>query len=213
MFRHQLGLPALGVPEAFWIEAPIDAEWTVAYRMVPQHGRPVIAEVRVFPSEDNPSRHPGEWSATRLGATPTVPAGGVSTRLLRAMRLGSDVAIGLKAGNRYLQLVPAARPRLRRAGYRRLKRPHGHGGWSDENLLRAALFYVKRGGRRPVADLADAWNLTRSRARDLLQAAKEKGFLTPGTPGKTSRALTDRARELLQKGHDHGKTTRTARTR
>ena len=38
-----------------------------------------------------------------------------------------------------------------------------------------------------------------SQARDMLQAAGEKGYLTLGTRGKTSRALTDKAKELLSK--------------
>ena len=57
-----------------------------------------------------------------------------------------------------------------------------------------------RVGGRPVADLAAAWGLEPSQARDLLQAAGEKGYLTPGTRGKTSRALTERAHNLLKKG-------------
>jgi hypothetical protein len=192
-FRHRLG-NANGAPEEFWIEAGLAAEWTIAYRVIQPDGRPVIGEIRVFPAE-NPAPVPGQWS----GLLPSVPTGGLTTRLYRAAQPGADFAEGLKAGNRYLFLVPDARPRFRAAGFQRLKKkPRQSGrGWSDQQLLDAALLYVERGGRRPVADLADAWKLKPSQARDLLQTATQKGLLTAGTRGRTSRALTDKAKTLL----------------
>lgn len=88
-----------------------------------------------------------------------------------------------------------------------LPQPEAAATKSAERLVRRELapgcvFYVTCAGRRPVAALAERWHITRSQARDLLQEAKERGFLTPGTPGKMSRALTDKARALLQKGHN-----------
>jgi hypothetical protein len=209
VFSHRPGSRRFGTREEFWIEAPIDPEWTVAYRVLPQGGRPVIAEVRIFPSVPELGAwrpHAGHWEPVQLErmredlkVEAKVPEGGVTARLLRDVRLGSDFAEGLKAGNRYLHLVPAARPRVRRAGFRRLKRTREGHGWPDDTLLQAAAFYVERGGRRPVADLAKAWSLKPSQARDMLQAAGAKGYLTPGTQGKTSRALTEKAKALLNK--------------
>jgi hypothetical protein len=183
----------MGVPEAFWIEA-IYAGWVAAYRITQQGGRPVVAEMRVFPDEASRAR-PGEWSTD----TAHVPTGGLPARLVRGLKPGEDLAVGLKIGNRYVRLVPPAANRFRRAGFRRLKKTRPGHGYSDNELLRAAVFYVERGGRRPVADLAVAWKLEHQQARDLLQAAGEKGFLTPGTRGKTSRALTEKAKALLAK--------------
>ena len=62
VFRHRLG-SAPGAPEEFWIEAEVDAEWTVAYRIHQHAGYPVIAELRLFPSErpaeqGEPHAHP-----------------------------------------------------------------------------------------------------------------------------------------------------------
>ena len=162
----------------------------MAYRLLQHGGYPVIAELRLFPSE-TPKRGAGKWSCL----TASVPTGGITARLLRNVPLGSDIATGLKAAKRYVRLVPEARSLFQRAGFRRLKRaPRKGQGWPDEVLLDAARFYVERGGRRPVADLAEAWKIKHSQARDMLQAATDKGFLTDGTPGKTSRALTDKAK-------------------
>jgi hypothetical protein len=209
--RHRLGSKALKIPENLWLEADIDETWMVAYRICQHAGSPVIGELRVFPRESDPDfpgepdpfRKGGEWSATRLGLKATVPAGGISTRLVRKLRPVTDLAEGLRAANRYLKLFPEAVPRFKAAGFRRLtrRRPStaaGRHGWSDEVLLDAALFYVQHTGRRTTVALADALKLKPTQARDLLMAAKRKGFLTAGIQGKASRRLTDLAKQLLE---------------
>ncbi len=134
-----------------------------------------------------------------------MPAKGIQSQQLRRIRLQADFTEGLRAGNQYVRLFPEQVARIfRRAGFRRLKRggrsqAGGRRGWPDETLLDAALFYVQQGGRRPVADLAAAWKLTPAQARDMLSAARRKGFLTAGVQGKTSRRLTDLAKDLLAK--------------
>ena len=211
-FRHHALIPPLGDPDAarqaaqippdFWIEAEY-GDWVAAYRLVQQEGYPVIGEFRLFPREPQ-HRLPGEWSgSTHDKSRASAPAGGITARLLRKLRLRSDWTEGLRAGNRYLKLVPViARPHLQAAGVRRM-RPlrrtpkHGQRGWSVEVLLNAALFYVQHTGRRPVADLAAAWQLKHVQARDLLQKARRKGFLTAGVQGTASRGLTNQAKALL----------------
>lgn len=44
-----------------WLEVTIADGWLAAYRLVPQDGQPVIAEVRVFPAEAG-RRTAGTWS-------------------------------------------------------------------------------------------------------------------------------------------------------
>ena len=190
VFKHRQNV--VGVQDEFWFKA-VGAEWTVAYRVLQHDGYPVLGELRLYPSETS-NRGTGRWSG-RIGS---VPVGGITTRLLRSLQLGSDVVKGLKEANRYARLVPGARESFKRAGFRRLKRaPRKGQGWPDDVLLEAARFYVERGGRRPVADLAEAWKVKHTQARDMLQAATDKGFLTAGTQGKTSRALTDKAKARL----------------
>lgn len=67
-----------------WIELRLDADWVAAYLIEPADGRPVIAEVRVLPYEDDSERKalfgPGEWS--RRG----IPSGDVPVEKLRKLR-------------------------------------------------------------------------------------------------------------------------------
>lgn len=187
--------------QEIWFEVALNAEWTAAYRVLPQHGQPVIGEVRVFPKESFPSRNPGEWvGGNLLGLGATVPAGGITARLLRSLQTSETVAAGLEPWQRFLKLVPPARQHHKRWGFRTLRprRLGGRRGWSEEELLRAAVTYVEIGGRRPVAELAKRWKLKPTQARDLLNAATEKEFLTPGRPGVASRGLTDKAKQLLE---------------
>jgi hypothetical protein len=223
-FRHRRGQRPIAIPlelqdrvqvigrasveviqdNEWWFEGTFDdgQQWTVAYRMVQQHGHPVIAEVRVFPAEKDPRMPPGEWSGVYLGHAAVVPEGGITARLLKHLRpgdtRGSDIAEGRDAWKRYMGLDPRIKQQFSRAGFRQVRKPRaGRRGWSDGDLLAAAAFYVERGGRTPVVALAQAKGLERSQARDLLQAAQKKGLLTPGTRGRTSRALTDKAKRLL----------------
>jgi hypothetical protein len=194
------GVEWVDVQEA-WLEVDLDDGWTAAYRVMPQQGQPVIGEVRVFPTESFTSRNPGEWvSGTFLGLNATVPAGGITTRLLRSLQTSETVAAGIEPWKKFLNLVPPARPHFARLGFRRLRPPRqgGRRGWSDEDLLRAAVDYVEIGGRRPVVELAKRWNLKRTRARDLLHSATEKEFLQPGRPGVANRGLTDKAKKALE---------------
>jgi hypothetical protein len=133
-----------------------------------------------------------------------VPAGGVTARLLPALRLGdtagSDISQGREVWNHFIGVIPGAKQIFARAGLRGLRKRRaaraGRHGWSEDDLLRAAVFYVQA-GRRPVAALAKEWHLKATQARDVLQAAKEKGLLTAGRQGVASRALTERAKQML----------------
>jgi hypothetical protein len=40
-----------------WIEATVDDRWMVAYRLTPQNGVPIVAEVRLFPIQKESSAH------------------------------------------------------------------------------------------------------------------------------------------------------------
>jgi hypothetical protein len=86
--RLQVGKPRLtfthtresGRPEKqIWLEDRIDREWVASYSLVPQAGRPIVAETRLVPYE--PDAQPGSWSRSVAGA----PTGGVPWRSLRAL--------------------------------------------------------------------------------------------------------------------------------
>src|SRR5262245_12111115 len=66
-----------------WVETPVDATWIVAYRLVSQSGAPVVAEMRIFPTETAKGRPAGSWSADVLGVHACAPPGGIPAELLR----------------------------------------------------------------------------------------------------------------------------------
>lgn len=222
--------------EDLWIEMPlpIDAAWIVAYRVVVQKTRAVVAEVRVFPSEpDIPDREAGSWQGEWLGRQAQVPAGGLSTRALRSIRLGHDVrsldlvitqvkqnpdprvrrlldpergwlgAIGLT------EAMTTDRPRAAVAGRGRPALPR-----SEYAALAAAYVAALAGGRRqPVLDVANQFTLSVSCVRARIHTARRLGFLERGSPGSAGGALTPAARRLLRqttrKEGQHGKKKRT----
>jgi hypothetical protein len=82
-----------------WVEEDLGEDWVAAYRITSQNGRPVVAEVRVFPrpphweprqvpERDEVYRPPGEWEASTKGTQAAVPPGGIPTTVLRQIRLG-----------------------------------------------------------------------------------------------------------------------------
>ena len=80
-YRH---LDRPGIPDEVWIEVRLDADCVAAFLIEPADGRPVIAEVRVLPYEDDPERKallgPGEWSRS------DIPPGGAPLEKLRTLR-------------------------------------------------------------------------------------------------------------------------------
>jgi hypothetical protein len=77
------------VPEA-WVEVPFAPGWVAAYRLVSEHGRPVLGELRLFPDEPDRPR-PGWWSGEVLGSAAVVPEGGITARVLRRVRVAEYV--------------------------------------------------------------------------------------------------------------------------
>lgn len=200
-----LDLPNTDIDEV-WIEGEVDDDWMAAYRITPQDGVPVIAELRVFPREVEDvraPRAPGRWAGSALGVHAPAPPGGLTATVLRQLRVGDTSGSQLHAGlAQWRQIVGLSIPahlKTAKAGFRSLQRGRRSGkkGYEAETLLSAAVFYVEHGGRHPVKALAEAWKLTPPQARDLLQAAKEKGYLTAGRLGVASRTLTEKARHLL----------------
>lgn len=66
-----------------WVELRLDADWVATYLIEPEDGRPVIAELRVLPYEEDMERKalvgPGQWSSR------SVPLGGVPLEKLRSV--------------------------------------------------------------------------------------------------------------------------------
>jgi hypothetical protein len=197
-------------PPELWLEVPLGDEWLAAYRLAAgADGRPVIAELRVFPAEEK--RVPGRWSAERLGASAPIPAGGVTASLLRQVRPDSDVR------ERFSDIVakhaklPALTTDLDTAGLSAKsalagprRGPKGH---SDLFYARVARDYVRlydRGEANPTAKLVRMkkyQGYTPENLRDYVHRARTRGLLTkPPAPGKPGGALTEHAFAILTRG-------------
>src|SRR5262245_9480507 len=215
----------LVVVEERWIFTPIGIDWVAGFRLVSQDGRPTIGEFRLLPAEkDEPRLEPGQWSIEALGVHAKVPEGGITSRLLRRVKfpmvtsggagfLGVALAKPSIRSSRGLARQGAApefwernddeesdlpfkvkRPAATIARRGRLPRP---------NLFYAQLAaeyaaLVKGFDRRPVSTIAKRLKLAQAKVRDMISAARKRGFLSRGQQGRPGGELTPAARTLLQ---------------
>jgi hypothetical protein len=191
-----------------WLEGPLGGgTWMVAYRVVLQGDRPVIAEVRVFPNEDGRKRR-GQWSAQRLGDLAPVPAGGLPAHLLRKLKPGEALKLSKdKLGRLYdtwSRLYGTDGPELLAPSWgsasKDLDLRPGRSGRPEEFWAKIAEAYVSAlqgGSRTPIRDLAEQFGCSPPRMRDLVFQARNKKFLTESTSGRSGGDLTHQARRVL----------------
>jgi hypothetical protein len=190
-----------------WVEGPIPghAEWRYAARLSVQAGRVVIAELRIMPAETWRGRYAGIWSGAWSDKA-TVPPAGLTTRILRAIRLGRIEAEtrdfvawaaqqrgGLAFEPARWLGAPIRRPRP--SGPARRRAPDAH-----SLALMAARWVAARATdpRRPNVALAAQLGLSVRDVTEQLVAARERGLLTkPPARGKVSGELTLKAKRLL----------------
>jgi hypothetical protein len=195
--------------KSLWLEVPIrDGEWAAAYRVLSQGGTPVIGEVRLFPNEPN-RPHAGEWSGDLLGPKATAPAGGITHRLLRELRVGHHLAeMGKiladvrKQGGAEVMLAdhgltspdPQSAP-----GRRRGRKPFPDFFYAE--VARDYVDAIERGSSNPTLDAAQRLpRARRRRVRDILHEARNRDLLTKALPGRRHGGdLTDKARAVLAK--------------
>jgi hypothetical protein len=212
-----LSTEMIGDQPAATLQEPLAESWMVAYRLVLQAGRLVVAEVRVFPQ----------------GA---VPRGGLTRRLLKTVTMGAHLdrsaevtrsLIGLL--RRFVgQSAPADDTTAIRQQLQLLTAPRG-GRWADPRGATAS-----RRGRKPISDdvlgavariyfnalsqhrppvlaVVNEWDLakprtapatppmSRARARDLVRRARRRGFLTDTKQGRRGGKLTDEYRQIFRR--------------
>lgn len=209
-----------------WLESHLPPSWRVAMRLASQDGRPVVAEVRVFPNEHGQpikephASAPGEWSGTYGARRSRLPSGGLTAGLLnsislRIFRRDLHTIATKKDVTAVLQQLARADPSFPLDGAPSpTVRRRSRAGLSDRAVLRVARVYERASlAERPVTEaVAQALTLSRSKARDAISRARYLGFLLPTTKGKGGGILTEKARKLLnvkkQKGGKRHATTR-----
>lgn len=74
-----------------WIEARLSPEWTAAYRLALQDGALVVAELRIYPRQDDAALPLGEWRGMTSGLQASVPSGGLTSGIIKAATIGQHV--------------------------------------------------------------------------------------------------------------------------
>lgn len=199
-----------------WLKVPISDEeaWIAAYRLVPREGRPVVAEVRVFPAEKG-RRKGGCWSVEDLGHEAPVPPGGVPSALLRDVKIdqhlkeywpkiirqirrqyGDDAVFGsggMASRHGFTQVAEEVRRRTGRRGH------------DDLFYARFASGYIDQLARRsstPTRDLAESLHYSQSYVRDVISRARKRGLLTQSPRGRPGGQLTEKALQVLEQAGD-----------
>lgn len=131
----------------------------------------------------------------------TVPAGGVTSSVLRAVPLAALLqelhAFRMSDGRSFIEWSTGVAP----TDFKRRPRP-GRAGRDDLDYARLARLYLELAetSRTPVADLASSEGYGRQTIADLLAEARRRGLLESAGRGRRGGRLTPRAAELLAEG-------------
>lgn len=189
-----------------WLEVALDPDWTAAYLLDRRGGLLEIIELRVFPSEpDRPK--PGRWSGRLSDA---VPAGGITARVLRKVRVSTDLASVTAIANEVRQMQGDEAVWRRFGGqYPELaedqpRRP-GRRGRSDVFLVRVAARYlglIEDRVPNPVPVLtaelkAKGTDFPEATVRGFLHEARRRDLLSRSPKGKAGGDLTAKGEDLL----------------
>jgi len=227
-FRSRVVGPG-NVARDCWLEVPIDDGWIAAYRLVPQDGRPVLAELRIFHRDDDvevfmsgrdqrlTDVEAGEWLAETKGFEAPVPPGGLTARMVKKVRPGDFIAdatevMRMMELNWNEALVHADGGILRRYGFtreaprakERRGRPPAHDDSWYADLAQDYTRIIESGNARsPVKQLAKERGYTPNSMSRLINRARDRGMLKGSHPGKAGGQLTDLAVHLLKEAEDH----------
>jgi hypothetical protein len=160
--------------------------WRVVYRVVPQDGRPVASELRVY----------------HVGPPSKLPPGGIPTRsVLRKIKPEEhlyEYAQELEVRPRSLLQDLGFDPE--RVGLGPMRRGR-HGGTDEHYALFAADYEDLVAGhvRDPIAVLATKHRIAEATARTRLATARDRGLLTSASAGRAGGTLTPKANRLLRR--------------
>ena len=197
--------------EKAWLVRELNGSWVVAMRLVKQRGRPAVADLRIYPKMGFKKSEPDVWQ-DRDAEIPRCPPGGITSRLLRQVRVGSIGPVVDKQLQDFAIFFGDA-PDIGRtekaSSTKKAKSPRGRRPLHDAEVLPFAVEYdkaIRRGSRKPLVDVASTLDTTTSRARDRVHQARKQGLLTPTRDsGVTGGTLTEKARRLLTATSKGGK--------
>ena len=220
---------------SIWVGRPLGDEephpdWLVFYRVAPQDGEPVIAEIRILPRPRADEELPwlqeeladGEKprSRTKGGSVPAIPAGGLSARAVRAgVRTGEALELAREALNSkfehdrqhpetavddttWLGFTPEMLASPRRPGRK---------GRSDRFYAEIAAAYVEAVAAKSPHAVRDVTkrlageqnkHYSESSVRALIHQARKRELLTRPPRGQAGGHLTDKALALLTEEAD-----------
>lgn len=210
--------------DSMWVLRALDDKrrWLVAYRVAPENGQAVIAEIRIVPMPR--TRGEEDWfrksledpdveaiwgpvshnvDAEYVPRPPEIPEGGLPMRALRHIRTSDAFA----DARQYQRMLPGS-PLLRGLTEEVLKAPRrpGRSGRNDRFYAELAAAYVETidaGSRTPVKDLTaklreQELHYTEPSVRDLIHDARRRGLLTASPKGRAGGRLTDKAIAALR---------------
>ncbi len=191
-----------------WYEIPVDENWTASFRLATQAGRPVVGELRIFPTnernEPGVDYNPGEWDAEYLGSEAPVPVGGLKATKVRKAPFRALDSIAEIVGWVRSSNDPHGNEHLSAHGFiddEGSRRKRGPKGPSNEELVSYALEYLDlaaQGVRNPHTVLSDQHNHSTDHSVHLITTARERSLLSSpvGLDGKGGRA----GGHLLERG-------------
>jgi hypothetical protein len=190
-----------------WLEVDVADDWRAAVRLAVQDGRVVVSELRVFP-QDRPlgGGVTGLWRGEVLGPRAPVPAGGLTSALLRRVRMPRYAAHAAAVVESWRQAVHdesarEALPGVREGGEDRAVPTPARirGGRPDRFYAELAKEYVRvlATSRRPIADIARRRKLPPAQVRDMIHEARVRALLSEGRQGASGGYLMPRAERLL----------------
>lgn len=192
-------------PEDLWVEVDVADCWRAAFRLMSVRGKPVVAEVRLFPRDDYPKRPGGQWRAEVLGVLATELEGErtVGGKKVSFPPLGNGIdaqllrRIPFSVTSEYVGRVSKPVPQEEQ------EKPRKKGALPEHFYAKLAAAYVARlkaGSRRPLADLARRRKLSYEQIRDAIHTARNQlSLLTKSrVQGQPGGQLTEKAEKLLE---------------
>jgi hypothetical protein len=196
-----------GDPTRIWVIAELSDRWSVGYLCRLDDGRLTIVQLLAFPYEKGE-----KLVAPELDANSAIPAGGLTTRVLRNIRPAAHLQEAItQLRERYLddEIWGPVVESLWRVDARALvprptsrgRKPH-----SPTFLATVAALYVAaldRGSKQPLNDVVSGLerqkrHYSKPHVRDLIRRARREGYLTRTQKGRAGGLLTEKAEQALQ---------------